>query len=68
MQFISKLTNDEESVGHELVSCTSEVTAVRLNSSPGSANIVMVDTPGFDDTHKTDVEILELISEWLNKT
>ena len=28
--------------------------------------MVLVDTPGFDDTKKTDLEILELISKWLN--
>jgi hypothetical protein len=27
-----------------------------------------IDTPGFDDTNKSDVEILRLISEWLKTT
>jgi GTPase Era involved in 16S rRNA processing len=31
-------------------------------------DIVFVDTPGFDDTNKTDVEVLEMLADWLNKT
>lgn len=31
-------------------------------------DIVFVDTPGFDDTNKTDVEILEMLADWLTKT
>jgi hypothetical protein len=27
--------------------------------------LVLLDTPGFDDTHKEDVEILERIAKWL---
>lgn len=36
---------------------------------PKYANrLVFVDTPGFDDTNKSDMEILEMIAEWLKKT
>jgi GTPase Era involved in 16S rRNA processing len=31
-------------------------------------DVVFVDTPGFDNTDKTDGEILEMIAEWLKKT
>lgn len=31
-------------------------------------DIIFVDTPGFDDTHKSDVEILEMIAGWLKQT
>jgi predicted GTPase len=56
-------------VGHELESCTSEVTAIRMTCPEISdSDICLVDTPGFDDTARSDVEIFELISEWLNKT
>ena len=34
----------------------------------GFGSIVLVDTPGFDDTKKSDLEILELISNWLKET
>lgn len=50
-----------------LTSYTSEIKVTRCDVM-GIANIVLVDTPGFDDTRKSDLEILELISKWLNKT
>jgi hypothetical protein len=33
----------------------------------GGAKIYLVDTPGFDDTYRTDSEILREIALWLNK-
>lgn len=36
---------------------------------PKYANrLVLVDTPGFNDTDKSDMEILQMISDWLKKT
>jgi hypothetical protein len=36
---------------------------------PKYANrLVLVDTPGFDDTHRSDMEILQMISDWLKNT
>ena len=29
--------------------------------------VVFIDTPGFDDTHKSDTEILTIIANWLVK-
>jgi hypothetical protein len=29
---------------------------------------VLIDTPGFDDTYRSDLEILQEISSWLEKT
>ncbi|KAI6156084.1 hypothetical protein EDD17DRAFT_1071077 [Pisolithus thermaeus] len=54
--------------GHDLTSCTREVRAVRYPHTDGVRNIVLVDTPGFDDTFMTDVQILERIAYWLNST
>ncbi|KXN85553.1 hypothetical protein AN958_11120 [Leucoagaricus sp. SymC.cos] len=50
-------------VGHSLQSHTSEVNAVRVQYSDG-IRIVLVDTPGFDDTRKSDLEILKTVSYW----
>ncbi|KAI6013519.1 hypothetical protein EDC04DRAFT_2579352, partial [Pisolithus marmoratus] len=53
-------------VGHALTSHTSEIKSTRCMIK--GSNVVLVDTPGFDDTSKSDLEILESISEWLSKT
>ena len=65
-------------VGRGLASCTAAVTArvvvqapleyAQLNQMLGGRRIVLVDTPGFDDTYMEDEEILILISEWLTKS
>ncbi|KIJ63777.1 hypothetical protein HYDPIDRAFT_91834 [Hydnomerulius pinastri MD-312] len=55
-------------VGHDLKSCTTDVQAVRYPHSDGHRNIVLVDTPGFDDTCVSDTQILRTIADWLNKT
>jgi len=57
-------------VGHQLSSCTPEVEPAVIDPSgrfPSLKNyrIVIVDTPGFDDTFVSDVEILRRITNWL---
>jgi hypothetical protein len=59
---------DDENVGHGLLSFTSEVRSVRTNHPIKHYPVVFVDTPGFDDTYKSDIEILSMIAEWLVKT
>lgn len=55
--------------GSALASCTKQIQAVRVYEHPKYANrLVLVDTPGFDDTEKSDMEILQMISDWLKKT
>jgi predicted GTPase len=69
MQFINAATGNNGGVGHNLQSCTTEISATKLQFFERSLfDVVFVDTPGFDDTNKTDGEILELIADWLNKT
>ncbi|KAJ3561873.1 hypothetical protein NP233_g9927 [Leucocoprinus birnbaumii] len=51
-------------------SVTQEVEAIRIEC-PGDVHgrsIVLVDTPGFDDTSRSDMQVLELISNWLVAT
>lgn len=56
-------------VGHTLTSCTSEIESVRMRSLELSyVNVVLVDTPGFDDTNRSDVEVLRMISNWMRET
>ena len=59
-------------VGHSLTSCTTTINTFRLPSavkgplgSLGDTKVVLVDTPGFDDTNKPDCQIFEMVAEWL---
>ncbi|KAI6006735.1 hypothetical protein EDC04DRAFT_974151 [Pisolithus marmoratus] len=53
---------------HDLISYTKEMRPYRYPHSDGIRNIVLVDTPGFDDTFMTDAQILRQIAHWLNAT
>ncbi|KAF9484398.1 hypothetical protein BDN70DRAFT_849974 [Pholiota conissans] len=70
--FINKLLGEGTvPVGHRLVSCTEQLKPIIVK--PGdhpslrglSGRLVIVDTPGFDDTYVEDAEILRRISVWL---
>jgi len=57
-------------VGHGTTSCTANLQPVVIDPGdrfPSLKNyrVVMVDTPGFDDTFTSDVEILKRIAAWL---
>ncbi|KAF9443385.1 hypothetical protein P691DRAFT_679634 [Macrolepiota fuliginosa MF-IS2] len=45
-----------------------KIELTRVRHSRWGDKIVLVDTPGFDNTAKSDLEILVMISEWLQKT
>ncbi|KAG8834801.1 hypothetical protein FRC18_001475 [Serendipita sp. 400] len=65
--FIALATgSDEATVGHNLRSCTEKVQPVRHTHNDRS--FVFLDTPGFDDTKMSDVEVLANIAEWLTTT
>jgi predicted GTPase len=54
--------------GSRLEPCTSDVSAVRLLNHPvHDDRLVLVDTPGFDDTNKSDLDVLQIVSNWLQK-
>jgi len=54
--------------GHGLESQTSDIQPVRANHPVTGDPVVLVETPGFDDSVKSDVEILTMIADWLMKT
>ncbi|KAG0013604.1 hypothetical protein BGZ80_010968 [Entomortierella chlamydospora] len=62
---VQALSGKNVRVGHDLSSCTQDIRAVECAIS-GNA-ITLVDTPGFDDTSRSDTEILENIATWLAK-
>ncbi|KAH7908669.1 kinase-like domain-containing protein, partial [Hygrophoropsis aurantiaca] len=56
-------------VGESLESCTQSVRAYSCLHPDGSGrNVVFVDTPGFDDSHRTDYAILKDIAKWMEET
>lgn len=61
---ISKITGQDAVVGDSLESCTSEVLGFTVEHPNGDL-VTLLDTPGFDDTNKTDTEILELVTDYL---
>ncbi|KAH6905902.1 hypothetical protein BKA70DRAFT_1291452 [Coprinopsis sp. MPI-PUGE-AT-0042] len=69
--FIHDYTKDDlVSVGHELESCTHEVTSYHAPMPTSYAKLwnrrlILVDTPGFDDSRGNDVDILQKVSGWL---
>ena len=54
-------------VGHDLSSCTSALQYAVIDNPPPLKDhrVIIVDTPGFDDTYEDDVEILRRIAVWL---
>ncbi|KAF9447817.1 hypothetical protein P691DRAFT_801763 [Macrolepiota fuliginosa MF-IS2] len=64
--FIQKAINRgyQEGVGHSLDSHTKEVCAIRV-SFKDNIHIVLLDTPGFDDTNLSDTQVLGKIGNWL---
>lgn len=58
-------------VGKTLSSCTVDLQITYLPSTRYphiKGRIVIVDTPGFDDTYKGDEEILKKIADWLERS
>ena len=71
-QFIQKLLAGRPKP-QNLKSDTSEIKAFRIfnprvDTPLKISSLVIVDTPGFDDTNKTDYEILNMAAEWLRKS
>ena len=63
--FTSVASNQAVKVGHGADPCTQDPEAVRFKL--GDGEVVLIDTPGFDDSMRSDVEILADIATWLDK-
>lgn len=56
-------------VGHALHSCTRKVHALGCLHPDGSGRkVILIDTPGFDDSRRTEYQVLKAIADWLKKT
>jgi hypothetical protein len=66
-QFMQIATRQNvDAVGHGLQSCTSAVRAVEVFHPITKEPLILVDTPGLDDT-KLDLEIMKMMTAWLRK-
>jgi len=54
-------------VGEDLGSCTSEIQESREFILDGR-RVVLIDIPGFDDTHKSDTDVLKSIAVFLGES
>ncbi|KAK1750449.1 P-loop containing nucleoside triphosphate hydrolase protein [Echria macrotheca] len=63
--FISYLSKNAV-VGDSLMSCTSKISIhpARINGK----DVFLVDTPGFDDTNRSDAVVLGDVADWLNRS
>ncbi|KIM49707.1 hypothetical protein M413DRAFT_21870 [Hebeloma cylindrosporum] len=69
-KIIDTLTGQQgQRAKRSLESVTKDLEASRiLDHEKYGSRVVLVDTPGFDDSSRTDAQILELLDEWLRKT
>ncbi|KAK5635417.1 hypothetical protein RRF57_011129 [Xylaria bambusicola] len=66
---IALCTNEQVEIGHDLQSCTQDVRTYSFRHPKlRSGRIHLVDTPGFDDTNRSDTEILRTLAAWLTRT
>lgn len=62
--FISLCCKKAVEVGHQLKACTTTVDVYAYEISP-EKTVYLIDTPGFDDTNRSDTEVLREIASWL---
>ncbi|KAG4431674.1 hypothetical protein IFR05_012840 [Cadophora sp. M221] len=62
--FIQQFCSQNLNIGHGLESCTNKVDVIPC-IMPNGQRIFLIDTPGFDDTYRSDTDILGEIADWL---
>jgi predicted GTPase len=65
--FVNLTSGSNLAVGEGLESCTSMVQACAPFYLDGK-RVLLIDTPGFDDSNISDVEVLQKIAEFLAVT
>lgn len=64
-KFISNILGKDVGIGHDLMSCTKQILEYEVKHQ--EETIILVDTPGFDDSDVPDIVILKRLSDWLKK-
>ncbi|KAL3460003.1 P-loop containing nucleoside triphosphate hydrolase protein [Aspergillus heterothallicus] len=62
--FISACSGKAVKIGHHFEACTSHVDVYAYHLS-ASQTVFLVDTPGFDDTYRSDTDVLCELAGWL---
>ncbi|KAH7075828.1 P-loop containing nucleoside triphosphate hydrolase protein [Paraphoma chrysanthemicola] len=63
--FINHFSDEPTVVGHGLEACTGNV-EIYPSTLPDGTKLFLVDTPGFDDTYRSDTDILKEVANWLS--
>ena len=66
-QFINLASSSNLRVGMKLGSCTAEV-QLADEFTLDERRVILIDTPGFDDTSKSDTDVLKMIAAFLATT
>ncbi|KAM0553310.1 hypothetical protein ACHAPJ_007323 [Fusarium lateritium] len=61
--FVSRCTGQDAVVSHGLYSCTNSMDVFRYTSN--GQRIYLIDTPGFNDTTRSDIDTLEILATYL---
>ena len=67
LQFVNLASKSHLKVGQDLNSCTSEIQESGESVLDGR-RVVLIDTPGFDDTHISDTDVLKSIAAFLGES
>jgi GTPase Era involved in 16S rRNA processing len=68
LQFIATAAGQDPSqIGHGMASRTTNIQWTRVTHPTDLDPVVFVDTPGFDDTYRSDTDVLNTIAKWLLK-
>ncbi|KAJ8131810.1 hypothetical protein O1611_g1811 [Lasiodiplodia mahajangana] len=62
---VTRLADREAGIGHGLVSFTTDIRVYRVQNT--GHTIYLIDTPGFDDTYRTNVEIFKELAFMLSQ-
>ncbi|KAK4183987.1 hypothetical protein QBC35DRAFT_517856 [Podospora australis] len=62
--FIATCSGKEVAIGNSLQACTSQVDVFAYEMTP-DRTVYLIDTPGFDDTNRSDTGVLTEIARWL---
>ena len=67
LQFVNLASGSNLRVGNNLESCTTDIQLADEFTLDGQ-RVILIDTPGFDDTLKSDTDVLKMIAAFLNTT